>query len=106
MINNSNCNCGKFKPCAMGLAFGTLWSLSLIFSTILAACCGWGDSFIGLIMDIYPGYDVTFVGGIIGALWALADGFIGGFIFAWVYNFFCGCSKCCCVNCKCGCNDN
>ena len=34
----------------------------------------------------YRGYTVTPIGSLIGLVWALVDGFIGGAIFAWVYN--------------------
>ncbi len=35
---------------------------------------------------IYPGYEISPVGSIIGLLWGLGDGFFGGWIFAWLYN--------------------
>lgn len=35
----------------------------------------------------YRGYNVTFVGSLIGGIWAFFDGLIGGAIFAWVYDF-------------------
>lgn len=36
---------------------------------------------------LYRGYDISPAGSIIGLLWAFADAFIGGLIFAWLYNF-------------------
>ena len=32
------------------------------------------------------GYSISPMGSVIGLLWALADGFVGGAIFAWLYN--------------------
>jgi len=40
-----------------------------------------------LIGLIYRGYNISPTGSIIGLVWGLADGFIGGAIFAWLYNF-------------------
>ena len=37
---------------------------------------------------VYRGYNLTFGGSLIGAVWAFADGLIGGAVFAWLYDFF------------------
>ena len=39
---------------------------------------------------IYRGFSITFLGSLIGLGWALADGFVGGLIFAWLYNVISG----------------
>jgi hypothetical protein len=44
-------------------------------------------TFIG---KVYRGYTISPLGSVIGLAWGLADGFIGGAIFAWLYNFFVG----------------
>jgi hypothetical protein len=82
------------KACA--LACGLIWGFGLLFITwwiILfegqadVAAKGYTPPFVGL---IYRGYSFTIAGSFIGLAWALVDGFIGGAIFAWIYNFFCG----------------
>jgi hypothetical protein len=40
-------------------------------------------TFIG---HIYRGYTISLLGSLIGLAWALADGFFGGIVIAWVYN--------------------
>jgi hypothetical protein len=35
---------------------------------------------------IYRGYNLTFSGSLIGAVWAFFDGLIGGAVFAWLYD--------------------
>jgi hypothetical protein len=35
---------------------------------------------------IYRGYNISALGSVIGLLWATADGFIAGVVFAWLYN--------------------
>ena len=39
-----------------------------------------------LIGRIYRGYNISPSGSVIGLIWALGDGFVGGAIFAWLYN--------------------
>jgi len=43
-----------------------------------------------LIGHLYRGYTVSPTGSVIGLIWALFDGSIGGAIFAWLNNFFVG----------------
>ncbi len=39
-----------------------------------------------LIGRLYRGYSISPSGSFIGLIWALADGFIAGGLFAWLYN--------------------
>jgi hypothetical protein len=39
-----------------------------------------------LVGKVYRGYNISFGGSLIGFIWALLDGLIGGAIFAWLYN--------------------
>jgi ammonia channel protein AmtB len=39
---------------------------------------------------MYRGFSITPLGSFIGLSWALADGFVGGLIFAWLYNIING----------------
>ena len=49
-----------------------------------------GKAFLDLVSSIYPGYkSVGSLGSvIIGTLYSLVDGAVGGAIFAWMYNAF------------------
>ena len=38
------------------------------------------------IARFYKGYSVSWLGGIIGAVYGFVDGAVGGFAFAWLYN--------------------
>ena len=40
-----------------------------------------------LIGQVYPGYNISPLGSLIGLVWGLFDGMIGGAVFAWLYNF-------------------
>jgi hypothetical protein len=47
----------------------------------------YGLAFLEMVASIYPGYTVGGFGSVIvGTLYALVDGAIGGAIFAWLYN--------------------
>jgi hypothetical protein len=68
------------STCALFWGFGLL----LVTWWIIVMDGPTGDvTFIG---RVYRGYNLTPLGSVIGFLWALADGFIGGAIFAWLYN--------------------
>ncbi len=71
---------------AFGLTCGILWGLGLFVMTwwIIAFEGVTGDpTFIG---RLYRGYSISPAGSLIGFAWALADGLVGGAIFAWLYN--------------------
>jgi len=76
----------KLNVKAFALAFGLWWGFGLFFLT------WWLIAFDGVSHDptfigrLYRGYNVSPLGSIIGLAWALADGAIGGAIFAWLYN--------------------
>jgi hypothetical protein len=58
--------------------------------------CFWIIAFEGSSADptfigrIYRGYSLSPSGSFVGLIWALLDGFIGGAIFAWLYNLIIG----------------
>jgi hypothetical protein len=37
---------------------------------------------------VYRGYEISAVGSLIGLVWGLVDGYIGGLVFAFLYNWF------------------
>ena len=75
----------KCQPLALGIAIGVLWSVSIFFAAI-AAMFGWGTAFVQVIASFYIGYGASIGGAIIGAIWAAVDGFVGGYLLAWIYN--------------------
>lgn len=81
----------RLKVCALGLAFGITWSLGVFLLGILAWLCGIGGEMQHMLGTLYLGYDATLLGSLIGAAWALVDGFVCGVIVAWLYNLFAHC---------------
>ncbi|MFC1497928.1 bacteriophage holin [Verrucomicrobiota bacterium] len=75
----------KLNVKAFGLTCGIIWGLGLFLLTWwIIAFDGTGESVV--IARVYRGYSITPMGSVIGLIWALADGLIGGAIFAWLYN--------------------
>lgn len=77
----------KLNIKAFALTCGIIWGIGLFILTwVIIAFEGiTGDpTFIGL---AYRGYNVSPLGSVIGLIYALIDGTIGGAIFAWLYNF-------------------
>ena len=70
---------------ALAIAVGSAWSLCMLFAG-WAAIFGWSVKFVEIMGSVYIGYEATFVGGIIGALWGFLDGAVGGLIIALIYN--------------------
>jgi hypothetical protein len=78
----------KLNIKAFALASGLIWSFGVFFLTWwlimreglnpAPADC--------LINRMYPGYTMTPVGSIVGAVWGFFDAGIGGLVFAWLYN--------------------
>jgi hypothetical protein len=75
---------------AFALTCSLVWGLGLFFLTwwIIAFDGATGEAtFVG---RIYRGYTLSPTGSVVGLVWALADGLIGGAIFAWLYNVLVG----------------
>jgi hypothetical protein len=76
----------KLNVKAFALTVGLFWGLAIFIVTwwiIAFEGCTGDITFIG---RVYRGYSISPVGSIIGLIWALIDGLIGGAIFAWLYN--------------------
>jgi hypothetical protein len=88
---SSNC---ENKTCYIKASFaiGLTWALGVFVMGILAWLCGYGLAMVGLFSSIYIGYAPTFLGSIIGAVWAFFDAFFFVLIAMLIY---CCLSKCC-----------
>lgn len=77
---------GKLNVKALALAGGVLWSVCILFLGWAAWLADWGTVLVRTMASLYIGFAPSFVGGIIGAVWAFVDGIIGGAALAWLYN--------------------
>ena len=73
------------QPLPLGIAIGVVWAI-YVFCVGITAIFGWGASLVDVLGSLYIGYGASFLGAIVGAIWAFVDGLIAGFIIAWVYN--------------------
>ena len=79
----------KLNIGALAAAVGLFWGGSILLVGVSNLIwTGYGSAFLQLAASIYPGYSGTASFGqvIIGTLYGLVDGAIGGAIFAWLYN--------------------
>lgn len=76
----------KLNVRAFAVTCGAIWGFGLFLLTwwiILFEGTSREPTIIGL---VYRGFTLSPAGSVIGFLWALADGLVGGAIFAWLYN--------------------
>ena len=79
----------RCEPIPLGVGIGVILAV-YVFLLGIIAMWGWGETeeLVGIISKLYMGYTPTFLGSIIGAIWAFVDGFIAGVVIAWIYNKF------------------
>jgi hypothetical protein len=70
----------------LGIAGGILWGVMMFVMTLANIWFGYGTMWLALMADIYPGYEVTYIGSIVGLVYGFLDGFVGLFIIGWLYN--------------------
>lgn len=71
---------------AFALTCGLVWGLGLFVLTWWVIAFDGATGEVTLLGRIYRGYSLSPTGSVIGLVWALLDGLIGGAIFAWLYN--------------------
>jgi len=83
----------KLKVGALAVAIGLTWGACILFAGIgHLAWPGYGGAFLDLAASIYPGFnpDGGLIDVIMGTVYGLADGAIGGAVVAWLYNAVAG----------------
>lgn len=75
----------KLNGIALAGAFGIAWAAVMLFLGWFSSLMG-GGRLVEVLSFLYKGFDSTFLGGIIGALWGFVSGFIWGGMIAFVYN--------------------
>jgi len=88
---NGHGECCRLKVFSLGMAIGITTGLWMLLLGWLSWLMGWGHNIINIVEPLYRGYGPSFVGGLIGGLWGLVDGFFFGIIIAFIYN---QCLKC------------
>jgi TRAP-type mannitol/chloroaromatic compound transport system permease large subunit len=81
----------KFSVKGLALASGILWSVAMLGMGLANLIwSSYGQQFLQTMASVYPGYHATrsVAEVIVGTLYGAVDGFIGGAVFAWLYNQF------------------
>ena len=68
------------------LAGGILWAAAMLVFTWVSIPTGYGAVVLNAVASIYPGYTISWLGGIIGAIYGFIDMFIALYLFGWLYN--------------------
>lgn len=79
----------KFDEKGLALTGALLWGAAMLFMGLAnMAWHGYGQDFLKVMASVYPGYHAvaSFSQVLLGAVYGLVDGLVGGFVFAWVYN--------------------
>jgi hypothetical protein len=76
----------KLDTRAFTLAFAIWWGGCVFLLTWWIILVHGATTDGGIIAQVYLGYSFTPLGSIIGLLYGLVDGAIGGFLLAWLYN--------------------
>lgn len=75
----------------MAITLGLVWGAAvLLVGTANLIWPNYGQAFLELVASIYPGYTAGAGVGqlIVGTLYGLVDGAVGGVVIAWLYNLF------------------
>lgn len=72
---------------AFGLANGITWGLCIFLATVWVLIRGGGEHLI-LLNQFYIGYEISWLGGLIGLVYGFVTGYICGWIFATLNNVF------------------
>lgn len=76
----------KLNVKAFGLTCGVIWGLGVFCLTWWVMAFDGATRAVPFLGHLYRGYNISAWGSAVGLLWALPDGFIGGIVFAWLYN--------------------
>ena len=71
---------------AFGLTCGLLWGFGVFLLTWWVIAFDGATGQVTFLGHLYRGYSISPIGSLIGLAWALPDGFVGGVVFAWLYN--------------------
>jgi hypothetical protein len=84
----------KLNIKAFAITCGLIWGVGVFLLTWWIIAFEGSTGEVPFLGRLYRGYNISPMGSIIGLIWALIDGGIGGAIFAWLYNLIAGqCSK-------------
>lgn len=76
----------KLNVKAFGITSGLVWGFGLFALTWWVIFFDGSSEAPTSLGRLYRGYKMTPLGSVVGLVWALLDGYVGGVVFAWLYN--------------------
>ncbi len=76
----------RLKPFKLGLTLGIIWGVNIFATTWLSCLAGYGGRFLAIMMNLYPGYNVSPLGSLVGFAYGFLDLFVGGLLVGLIYN--------------------
>lgn len=73
---------------AMAIAGGLVWGVGIFLGTWWIILLDGASNELSVLGQIYRGHSLTALGSLLGLMWGLVDGAIGGALIAWLYNRF------------------
>ena len=70
----------------LGIAGGIVWGGCFYLTTLLCLYTGYAEFWLAPWVSVYPGFELSLSGAFVGLLYGFADGFIGLYLLAWIYN--------------------
>lgn len=70
----------------LGLSGGILSGIFMFLATLFAMATEYGRSYLEMAGSIYPGFDVTVGGSLLGFVYGFINGFVTLFLLGWLYN--------------------
>ncbi len=86
----------KLSVRALATAMSLLWGGGVLLVGLgNLVSPSYGSAFLQMVSSVYPGFHAsgTLADVIVGTIYALVDGAIGGLVFAWLYNVFAALDK-------------
>ena len=83
----------KLDVKAMALTVGLVWGAAMLLAGVAYVISGgYAEAFLDVMASVYPGYHATsnFGDVIVGTMYGLVDGAVGGAVIAWLYNRLAG----------------
>ena len=83
----------KLDVKAMAFTIGLVWGAAMLLAGVAYLISdGYGEAFLDVMASVYPGYHASsnFGDVIVGTLYGLLDGAVGGAVIVWLYNRFAG----------------
>ena len=73
------------KAQRIAVTAGVIWGATMFLTTLLSVYTGYAEAFLRAMGSIYPGYEISLTGSLVGGIYGFLDAFVGVYIIAWVY---------------------